>query len=193
MARRTLSPDEQALWNRVKASAKPLQPESKAPPPAPPAAAPAPAPPPVKRVRGRVPAPPPAPPPASPPSPRSRFGLTHATLDGGWDRRLRRGMVEPDMVLDLHGHTLTSAHALLESTLERAVARGARVVLVIAGRQRPQDSGRLPHEARPRGAIRASLAGWLAHSPLAHHCLALRPAHQRHGGAGAVYLVLRRD
>ena len=36
------------------------------------------------------------------------------TLDGGWDRRLRRGLVGPERSIDLHGHTLASAHALID-------------------------------------------------------------------------------
>ncbi len=39
------------------------------------------------------------------------------TLDGGWDRRLRRGVVAPDMTIDLHGHTLLSAQAELDAGL----------------------------------------------------------------------------
>ena len=47
-------------------------------------------------------------------------------------------------------------------------------------------------DPRPRGAIRASLADWLANSPHADQIIALRPAHIGHGGAGAVYVILRR-
>ncbi len=64
------------------------------------------------RVKGRVP--PlrqPAPP---PPLPKKGPG---ETLDGGWDKRLSRGSVMPDSSLDLHGHTLASAHALLDQGL----------------------------------------------------------------------------
>jgi DNA-nicking Smr family endonuclease len=47
-------------------------------------------------------------------------------------------------------------------------------------------------DPRPRGAIRASLPDWLAYSPYADQIVALRPAHISHGGAGAVYVILRR-
>jgi DNA-nicking Smr family endonuclease len=99
------------------------------------------------------------------------------------------------MTIDLHGHTLASAHALLDQTLARALARDARVVLVIAGRVRAgADRAPVAHgEARPRGVIRAALPDWLAHGPYADRIAATRPAHISHGGGGALYLVLRRS
>lgn len=99
------------------------------------------------------------------------------------------------MSIDLHGHTLASAQALLDDSIHRALIRGARVLLVVAGRLRP-GADRLPQmhgDPRPRGAIRASLPDWLAFSVHADQIVALRPAHVSHGGAGAVYVILRRD
>ncbi len=110
------------------------------------------------------------------------------------ERRLRKGHVRPDLSIDLHGHSLASAQALLDDAIGRALLRGARVLLVVAGRLRPgADRLPQPHEPRPRGAIRASLADWLAVSPHADRIVALRPAHISHGGAGAVYVILRRS
>jgi DNA-nicking Smr family endonuclease len=43
-----------------------------------------------------------------------------------------------------------------------------------------------------RGAIRAAVGDWLAASRHAGHIAAVRGAHPRHGGAGALYIVLRR-
>ncbi|MBJ7500771.1 MAG: Smr/MutS family protein [Sphingopyxis sp.] len=182
---RRLAPEESALWKKVAATVTPLP---KAPAPLAPAAPPKPTP-----RSGAVPAAPSRPAPAKLPPPRR----THqtATLDGHWDRRLRKGLVRPDMSIDLHGHTLASAQALLDDAIGRALLRGARVLLVVAGRLRP-GADRLPQmhgDPRPRGAIRASLPDWLAFSPHADGIVALRPAHISHGGAGAVYVILRRS
>lgn len=184
---RKLDAEEKALWRRVAATVAPI---AKAPVkavdalelvPAKPAAA--------KSPKGRVP---PLRPP-TPPAPAHRSTLARASLDGHWDRRLRKGLVRPDMSIDLHGHSLASAHALLETSLARAVALGARVLLVIAGRVRPGPHHPPFHsEARPRGAIRASLPDWLVTSAHADAILATRPAAQVHGGGGAIYVVLRR-
>lgn len=110
------------------------------------------------------------------------------TLDGGWDKRLARGMVMPDRSIDLHGHTLASAHALLDQGLAQAVARGDRVLLLVTGKP-PRPESERPHA---RGAIRAAVTDWLAASRHADHIAAVRGAHPRHGGAGALYIVLRR-
>jgi DNA-nicking Smr family endonuclease len=113
------------------------------------------------------------------------------TLDGGWDRRLRRGVVSPDMAIDLHGHTLVAAHAALEGSLARAVAMQFRLLLIVTGRAPRPDTER--RDGRPvRGAIRASIDDWLHMSRFAAHVAAVRNAHPRHGGAGALYVVLRR-
>ena len=136
---------------------------------------------------------PPAPPPkaavrASPASPKARpKAAPGATLDGSWDRKIGRGAVSPDLTIDLHGHNLATAYDLLDRRLEQAVAMGARVVLLITGKP-PSD------ERRPvaRGAIRAAVGDWLAASRHAGDIAAVRNAHPRHGGAGALYIVLRR-
>lgn len=186
---RRLDPDESALWKKVAATVKPL---AKAKATLAPAAPPTVSPP--KPTPRSMAAPATAPRPATKLPPPRR---THqaATLDGHWDRRLRKGLVRPDLSIDLHGHTLASAQALLDDAIGRALMRGARVLLVVAGRLRP-GADRLPQmhgDPRPRGAIRASLPDWLAYSPYADQIVALRPAHISHGGAGAVYVILRRS
>lgn len=189
MARR-LAPDESALWKKVAATVTPIV---KRPAQLAPAAPPTVKPP---KPQPRIAAPPAARAPSLLQAPLPPPRRTHqtATLDGHWDRRLRKGLVRPDLSIDLHGHTLASAQALLDESIHRALVRGARVLLVVAGRLRP-GADRLPQmhgDPRPRGAIRASLPDWLAYSPYADQIVALRPAHISHGGAGAVYVILRR-
>lgn len=186
---RRLAPDETALWKKVAATVTPLPgPTAPLAPAAPPTVKP-----PKPAPRGTA-APAAAPRPAVK-LPPPRRAHSQATLDGHWDRRLRKGLVRPDMSIDLHGHSLASAQALLDDAIGRALLRGARVLLVVAGRLRP-GADRLPMmhgDPRPRGAIRASLPDWLAYSPYADQIVALRPAHISHGGGGAVYVILRRS
>lgn len=181
---RRLNPDEQALWQRVTESVRPIAPSRPARAsikPAAPAAAPAP----LKRI-GRVP-------PPLPPRLLTKPPATPDTLDGGWDRRLRRGMVTPDRAIDLHGHTLATAFAALDAELARAIAMEARLLLLVTGRPpRERHHGGHLGDERPRGAIRASIGDWLAGSRFADRIAAVRNAHPRHGGAGALYVVLRR-
>jgi DNA-nicking Smr family endonuclease len=183
MAERPLTPDEAALWARVLASVTPLRP-APAPglPPvtlAEPVATPA-----LRKVKGRVP-------PPKPSTPAVKPAATHAaaTLDASWDRRLARGLVAPDRTVDLHGETLASAYTRLHAALDGAVASGDRVLLLVTGRP-PRPESERPHA---RGAIRAAVSDWLAASRHADRIAAVRGASPRHGGAGALYIVLRRD
>lgn len=164
---RRLTAQERALWSRVAATVRPLHGKHMAMPPEPPA------PEPPKPAAGR---------PA--PAPRARAAptppVTVATLDGSWDRRLRKGDIVPDRTIDLHGHTLAAAHALLADIIERD--GGERVLLVVTGK------GRADRPSR----IRAELQYWLESSRLRSRIAALRPAHPRHGGSGAFYVILRR-
>ena len=106
------------------------------------------------------------------------------TLDGSWDRRLSRGLVAPDLAVDLHGHTLETAYRTLDAGLESAITRGIRVLLLITGKPRDRGTG--------RGAIRAAVGDWLAASRHSADIAAVRGAHPRHGGTGALYIILKR-
>lgn len=167
---RKLSTDERALWRRVVESVRPIHvmPEAERDPPAQEG--------PVRKAKMVKASPPPA------PAAKAAPGIT---LDGSWDRRLSRGLAQPDATLDLHGHNLATAYALLDERLERAIANGARLLLLITGKPRVEG-------AEKRGAIRAAVGDWLAASRHAGDIAAVRNAHPRHGGAGALYIVLRK-
>lgn len=181
MAGRRLDAEERALWARVIASVSPLEPARNVEAVAnPPAAAPAV---PAERKHKQKPV---ATPPSPPHQPRAAIG---ETLDGSWDRRLTRGTIMPDMAVDLHGHTLDSAYRLLDSSLERGIRGGARIILLITGKPPRADM----RGGRPmRGAIRAAVGDWLGASRHAAHIAAVRSAHPRHGGTGALYIILKR-
>jgi DNA-nicking Smr family endonuclease len=172
---RRLGAEERALWQKVIATVRPLHPQLADAEPKPPADADA--------SPGK-PRPKPIQPSRAPSAPiKSAVG---ETLDASWDRRLSRGLVAPDLSVDLHGHSLDSAYRLLDDSLQRAVARGARLLLLVTGKP---PSGEPPVA---RGKIRAAVGDWLAASRHAADIAAVRNAHPRHGGAGALYIVLRR-
>ncbi len=112
------------------------------------------------------------------------------TLDANWDKRIATGKASPDRTIDLHGHTASSAHAVLNHLLSDAIRSGARVILLITGRP-ARDNPRMPPTGR--GVIRASVEDWLLAGPYSSQIAAIRGAHPRHGGAGALYLIIRRD
>ncbi|UAB78167.1 Smr/MutS family protein [Erythrobacter sp. SCSIO 43205] len=188
---RGLSEPEQRAWARLASSVTPLPgktvPGKKAPlvkevaqSPAAPAPKPAPKPKPVatrplKRANSPAPA---------------RRAMASSQLDGSWNRKLKSGQITPDYTLDLHDHNLDRAYDRIMSGLDQARMMGARVVLVVAGRERRVDPA---DRASKRGAIRAKLLDWLAVSRHADSIAAVRRAHIRHGGEGALYLVLKRS
>lgn len=112
------------------------------------------------------------------------------TLDGSWDKRIAGGRVVPERTIDLHGLNLAGAHARLEHGLAAAVRDGVRVVLLVTGRPARKGTSRI--DLPLRGIIRESVGDWLATSRVAQSIAAVRNAHPRHGGAGALYIVLRR-
>jgi DNA-nicking Smr family endonuclease len=173
---RKLSPEEEALWARVMATVQPLDPSRLRPHPH---VAPGIAAVPALAVRARRPV-------APPPPPLARRIVPGTTLDASWDRKLARGEVAPDVAVDLHGLNLADAYDLLDSSLARAISGGARMVLLV--------TGKLPRGEPPiaRGRIRAAIHDWLAASPHAGSIAAVRGAHPRHGGTGALYIILRR-
>ncbi|RKF21657.1 DNA mismatch repair protein MutS [Altericroceibacterium spongiae] len=197
---RGLSEKEAALWSQVTASVKPIHGD------APPKSAPDIVPPPPSRQPKAVKSPPsPSPlatlPPkvARSPASKSRGPAVTVTspaapkfgegLDSTWDRKLARNGVSPDFTLDLHGHTLETAHQRLDWGLTQAKAMGARVVLVITGKPRRAEAA---DRAERRGAIRSKILDWLAAGAHSSDIAAIRNAHRRHGGSGALYIILRR-
>jgi DNA-nicking Smr family endonuclease len=140
-------------------------------------------------VKRRPPAPFHPRPAAGGPPPRDKLGEDRLGLDSTWDRKLARGALVPDFTLDLHGHTLASAHSRLDHGLTQAKALGARTVLLITGKSRPAEAA---DRGERRGAIRAKVLDWLAAGPHASSIAAIRTAHRRHGGEGALYLILRK-
>lgn len=173
-----LSAEDAALWEQVSGAAEPLrkgknraldppQPasEEKTPPaPATPA--------PVAGTRAK--------PPVTPPL---------ATLERREARGLRAGRVSVDARIDLHGHRQLEAHGALKSFLARAQASGHRHVLVITGKGGPRGGdGRFE-----RGVLNREVPRWLAEPGFRQWVVSFAPAHQRHGGEGALYVRLRRQ
>ena len=137
--------------------------------------------------RSGAPAPGEAPPPRRParratPPPSSPTG-DPGGVDARTRQRLRRGQLPVDRRLDLHGMTQREAHAALARALAAAQAAGARCALVITGK------GDISGET---GVLRRMVPRWLREAPNDARVLDFAEARQRDGGAGALYVLLRR-
>jgi DNA-nicking Smr family endonuclease len=106
-----------------------------------------------------------------------------AGIDRANAERLKRGLREIEARLDLHGMTQAEAYRALAVFIAASRAAGRRCVLVITGR------GLGPNGP---GVLRSSVPRWLELPELRQQVLAIAPAQPRHGGAGAIYLLLRR-
>jgi len=95
--------------------------------------------------------------------------------------RLKRGQVVLEQVLDLHGQTQERAHQRLSAFVADAHARGSRCVLVVTGKG--LESG---------GTLRHMVPRWLNEEPNRARVVAFCPAQPRHGGSGALYVLIRR-
>jgi DNA-nicking Smr family endonuclease len=117
-------------------------------------------------------------------------------LDGNTAERLRKGVLDPDSRIDLHGMTEAVAHSALLSFLRNARKSGARLVLVITGkgarRPDPYEPFDLELESRARGVLKSMVPRWLREPEFAELIADHRSAHVRHGGSGALYVYLKK-
>jgi len=100
--------------------------------------------------------------------------------------RLSCGRQEIDARIDLHGMTQARAHRALLAFLQRAHADGAMFVLVITGK------GRLGGDERETGVLRRQVPNWLELPEFRAIVVGYEQAHVGHGGAGALYVRVRR-
>ena len=105
-------------------------------------------------------------------------------IDRANAERLKRGRHPVEARLDLHGKTQVEAHRALAAFIHGSSGAGLRCVLVITGR------GLGPSGP---GVLRSAVPRWLEEAGLRQKILAMAPAQPRHGGAGAFYLLLRRQ
>jgi DNA-nicking Smr family endonuclease len=111
-----------------------------------------------------------------------------APLEKRLKRRLGAGKAQVDGVLDLHGMTQARAHGALNDFLWRSAESGARLVLVITGKGASSADG----GAAERGVLRRNAPHWLRATELRSIVLSVEEAARPHGGAGALYVRLRR-
>jgi DNA-nicking Smr family endonuclease len=106
-----------------------------------------------------------------------------AGIDRATAERLKRGLRSIEASLDLHGMTQREAHRALAEFVYASGDAGRRCLLVITGRGLGADGP---------GILKSSVPRWLEEEQLRGRVLAVAPAQPRHGGAGALYLLLRR-
>jgi DNA-nicking Smr family endonuclease len=113
-------------------------------------------------------------------------------VNGATEDRMRKGQVEPDARLDLHGMTEAAAHRALMRFLEGAHLRGNRLILVVTGKGNPRKEESASWMQSPHGVLKQMVPRWLNEPEAAALIASTKPAHVRHGGGGALYVYLRK-
>jgi len=165
---RTLTALDLELWSAVTADVKPFRDRPVVPKPT--------SPPPATRNADVVTALRPSPFPqkrAEPPM----------TIDETTRRKIKRGRLDVDVKLDLHGLRQQEAHVALLDFLRRAQARGARLAIIVTGKGFGRADG---------GVLRRLAPLWLQGPGLREIVVGFGEASRRHGGEGALYVRLRR-
>ncbi len=176
---RRLTDDEIELWLTV-VSTVARRPGSVLPPPTAAAIAP-------RALATAMPVPslppPPAPRPTLPPL---------APLERKLKQKLSRGRMTADAAIDLHGLRQGEAHSALLRFLDRAQRQGSKVVLVVTGKGGRVREDEWGFGEGTTGVLRRQVPLWLGLPEFRALVLGWEEAGRPHGGAGALYVRLRR-
>ena len=98
--------------------------------------------------------------------------------------KMRAGQYSPEGHLDMHGMVAEEAYEALVSFLRASYNKGKRTVLLIPGRGKNSPEG--------YAVLRERVQEWLTHDPFKRVVLAFCTAQPKDGGAGALYVLLRK-
>jgi DNA-nicking Smr family endonuclease len=187
MARkRSLRPEEKAIWRKVAGSVKPLS----------------------EAMTRSLEDPQAIEPESEKPAPDKKLALRHGhfphphsvpkhpalPVDRGGEKRVRKGRLEIDGRIDLHGLTQDMALRTLRNFLAMAYRDGYKTVLVITGKglkARERESEPWENHDEP-GVLKRKLPEWLGNPEFRQWVSGYAIAHLRHGGGGAFYVTMRR-
>ena len=127
-------------------------------------------------------------------APSSNFPSKTVKNDSQMDKkvfsRMKRGLLNPEATIDLHGYTLSQAYPILKRFILASFKSGCRLVLVITGK-----GGRKqlePYQNENFADLKRQVPQWLKSAELQNKILEATHAHVKHGGSGALYVYLKR-
>lgn len=107
------------------------------------------------------------------------------SMDGRNAERLRKGKMEVDGRLDLHGFTADSAWKALRSFILFSYRHKRRCVIIVTGKGWKSESG--------VGVLRSQLPKWLNTPEIQPFILGFSRAQDKDGGDGAFYVMIKRN
>lgn len=123
--------------------------------------------------------------------PTSPAPVPDKAVDPAIHKKVRRGRIEIDGTIDLHGMTQVEAREALHRYIGARVASGDRTILVITGKGIKTDNDYIAAMSE-RGILRTMLPIWLSEPGLSNLVSGWSLAARGHGGEGAWYVRLRR-
>ena len=114
-------------------------------------------------------------------SPANLAMPVYAGIDRRSAKKIQQGKMALEARIDLHGLSQLQAHQRLQNFIYRSVETGLRTVLVITGKGKAG-----------RGVLRENVPQWLSEPPLNEVIIAFGPSQPQDGGAGALYVRLKR-
>ena len=113
---------------------------------------------------------------------------------GEINKELKRGKINIDRRIDLHGYGLAEAHEKFISEVKKNYSKNKRCLLIITGKgvhkkiENEQDTN-------PKlfyGKIKNSIINWIKEEDLKKYILTYQDAGFEHGGDGALFVYLRK-
>ena len=99
-------------------------------------------------------------------------------------KSIKKGNYKIDKTLDLHGYSREQAYNELINFLNNACKQKYRMVLIITGKG--------SHSPGKQAILKNSIMDWLKIYSLNGKFLYINYAHPKHGGDGAVYVILKK-
>ncbi len=125
-------------------------------------------------------------------APAPGMSVQDKAVDPAIHKKVRRGRIEIDGTIDLHGMVQVEAREALRRFIGARSARGDRTILVITGKGIKTDNDYIAAMTE-RGILRTMLPLWLSEPGLSHLISGWSTAARGHGGEGAFYVRLRRQ
>lgn len=113
--------------------------------------------------------------------PHAIVGFKRDGVQEGVYKKLRLGKYELQASLDLHQKTLNEARRSLVQFIADCEVRDIRCLLILHGKG---------ERSTPRAQLKSHVSAWLPQLPAV---MAMHSAERRHGGSGALYVLLRKS
>ena len=113
--------------------------------------------------------------------PHDIVGFKRDGVQEGVYKKLRLGKYELQASLDLHQKTLNEARQTLVQFISDCEVRDIRCLLILHGKG---------ERSTPRALLKSHVSAWLPQLPAV---MAIHSAERRHGGSGALYMLLRKS